>query len=341
MARTGITDEKDLKLLLGKLLADPAESFKFAVVATGPRDGELLLNKVEKFTKNNVEEEAQEEHKKANPGKAVRFEVIVGECRLASAGSKALKLEVAGKVAAKAVSCLEHLLTKGPFKTVGFTSVIIEEVNPTAPPTVAPTATATAAPPVPPAPPPQAAKTASPAPASPEASAFNQRLAEVIAAIKAAGDSLNAAAARVRASEAGTFARKLDFVGALQLLEEAVTALKAPPSTASPTPKSPPTFDLNTPDGRWNAARAEAVTKLFEELKWVLSTKDELAADAELELRAVIKQISGQVTNQKQADEMFRYLDEDDVVAAVCEEAHDIRTPLLAALREIREQLPA
>jgi hypothetical protein len=63
------------------------------------------------------------------------------------------------------------------------------------------------------------------------------------------------------------------------------------------------------------------------------------AGGAEVELKAVIAQLNGALETQQQAAEMERYLQQDDVVADVCELSYDLKTPLLAALAEARPQL--
>lgn len=127
----GISDEKDLKPLLKKLLSDPEEVYQFAVAASGPREGQLVLDKKVKLKKKEVQQEAEAEAKK-NGGKAVKMDVMTGECRLDATSPTTLRLIVYGKAPAKAVACVDHLLVRGPFKAIGFTGVILEEVEETA-----------------------------------------------------------------------------------------------------------------------------------------------------------------------------------------------------------------
>ncbi len=143
MAMPGITDENEVKKLLKKVLDSPDEIIKFAVVAAGPKEGELVLSKLKELKRKEVQAAAEEESKGAG-GKAAKFDVIVGECRLDAPASTKLRLSVYGKAVAKAVACAEHLLTRGPYKTVGFTEVVLVEVEePVAgqPPVAAPSAT--------------------------------------------------------------------------------------------------------------------------------------------------------------------------------------------------------
>ena len=128
MAVPGVWEENELKLLLKKLINSKDEVFKFAVAAKGPREGQLALDKKLKFKKKDVQEKAESDAKEEG-GKPVKMEVMTGECRLDSKNNTTLLLLVNGKAPAKAVACIEHLLVRGPFKAIGFTGVILEEVD--------------------------------------------------------------------------------------------------------------------------------------------------------------------------------------------------------------------
>jgi hypothetical protein len=80
---------------------------------------------------------------------------------------------------------------------------------------------------------------------------------------------------------------------------------------------------------------------LQREIKAVVATQDPDAGQAELELRAVLKQLSGEMRTRQQAAEMTRFLEEDEVVADVSELAFDLKTPLQQVLAEITPQLSA
>lgn len=113
--------------MLKKLLNDKDEVYQFAVAASGPREGQLLLDKKVKLKKKEVQQAAEAEAKK-NAGKPVKLDVMTGECRLDGTNVTTLRLLVNGKAPAKAVACMDHLLVRGPFKAIGFTGVILEEV---------------------------------------------------------------------------------------------------------------------------------------------------------------------------------------------------------------------
>ena len=76
-------------------------------------------------------------------------------------------------------------------------------------------------------------------------------------------------------------------------------------------------------------------------LKKVVASRDPDVGKAELELKAVISQLSGPIETRQQAAEMKRYLEEDDVVADVSALDFNLKTPLLKVLNEITPLLPA
>lgn len=92
---------------------------------------------------------------------------------------------------------------------------------------------------------------------------------------------------------------------------------------------------------RWAVERDKVAVNLLAEIKEIVDTKDPLAGNAELELNAVLRQLKGELATQRQAAEMDRYLQDDDVVADVSELAFDLKTPLLQVLGEITPLLPA
>jgi hypothetical protein len=94
-------------------------------------------------------------------------------------------------------------------------------------------------------------------------------------------------------------------------------------------------------EAKWNEAVARAVAELQTEIKWVIATNDPLVGKAELELKAVMRQIKAPMETQQNAIEMERYLEDDEVVAEVCEFAFDLRSPLLKIIKQIKWRLPA
>ena len=125
---------------------------------------------------------------------------------------------------------------------------------------------------------------------------------------------------------------------ALDKLEQALNAAERSGPSAT---KSAPPVGLPLPIDRWNAARAAAAAQIQKVIQLVVETKDPEVGKAELELKAVLRQLNAKLENQQQAAEMERYLHDDDVVADVSELASDLKTPLLNVLAEIKSQLPA
>lgn len=223
----GMSEEKDVKLLLKKLIESADEVYKFAVVARGPKDGQLILSKKEKLKKIEVHNEAEAEAKKESGGKAVRLDVITGECRLHKAGTTTLRLIVHGKAIAKAVACAEHLLARGPYKSVGFTDVILEEVEEEGGGDQAPVS-GTSSPAVPSIPPvtPSPTSSGETKPENP-ATLFTHRLSALLPAIKSAVGTPHGDEAKLKTSEAGVFARKQDYAQANSVLDQVEELLKS------------------------------------------------------------------------------------------------------------------
>ena len=166
------------------------------------------------------------------------------------------------------------------------------------------------------------------------ASLFNERFKALLSDIKAAAGTPSGDQAKARAGEAAQFAQKKEFAQANQLLGRIENLLK----TAAGEKAVPPT---ETVAASWRAEQAKVVAKLQEEIKAVVATKDPLAVQAELELKAVLRQLNGKLETQRQAGEMDRYLKQDEVVAAICEMVFDLKTPLLKVLEKLTPLLPA
>lgn len=235
MPLPGITDVAEIRKLLAKLMTDAERTYKFAVVARGVRDGDLVLSKVEKLRRKEVKaaalQDAAEQQKRAGKdrGPPPKLEVIAGECRLLKPGSTTLLLLVAGKVQPKAVACTEFLLKRGPFRIVGFTNVVLEAVEesdeendgtqrtssrPSSPGRV---------------------KDEAPSPDGPESSPTTtqrdaatkaarkqlaDRLRNLAPSLSSSNDSPQLAKARRMVAEAGEFVQQDDFVSAGRLIDE-------------------------------------------------------------------------------------------------------------------------
>jgi hypothetical protein len=170
--------------------------------------------------------------------------------------------------------------------------------------------------------------------------AFMARARELKAAIDhlQATDPARAAELSHLLVKAAASAKAKDLTAAQATLDAVETALAAPSAGKDQARSTEPP---QTAAARWEDQRAIAVAKLQEEIKVVKAIDDPDVGKAELELKAVLKQLNGQMQTQRQAVEMERYLLEDEVVAEVCELAFDLKTPLLRVLKELKVQLPA
>lgn len=137
------------------------------------------------------------------------------------------------------------------------------------------------------------------------------------------------------------------YAKSMTILDKLEGLLNAPPKTVS--------AELAAALQTWTTARADAVKQLQNEITQIAAQSkkaaseaqqpdgrfDVLAAAAELELRAVAQRLAGKVETKAEAEEMKKYLDDDEVVADVCLEAFDFRKPLTDTLDAIMDRLPA
>lgn len=169
------------------------------------------------------------------------------------------------------------------------------------------------------------------------------RLASLLPRIKAAVGTPAGDEAKLRASEAGVFARKGDFQQANALLDRVEELLDGGSSTTGPAPSATEDRAAATtesqPASRWDQVRTDVVTHLKSLAKQIAEAKHPQSASAIIELKAVISQIAGTPSDLQQVAEMQRYLVDDDVVSDVSELADDIRTPLMDALEDLKAQL--
>jgi cellobiose-specific phosphotransferase system component IIA len=181
---------------------------------------------------------------------------------------------------------------------------------------------------------------APPLPGSDLAAVFKTRLTALVPQIKQAVGTPAGDAAKLKASEAGTFARKQDFEQANALLDEAETLLRQPVSDtteplvdgATDAPgETDQSAELREAIDTWKSAQSSTVTKLKVIEKKIAAANHPDTMKALIELKAVISQLAGTPDTTQKVSEMERYLEQDDVVQDVCELAEDIRTPLLAA----------
>jgi len=202
-----------------------------------------------------------------------------------------------------------------------------------------------AAPPPPPPPPPPAG----------DLQALERRRAKVVEGIQKAAALKNPAIAgklkeaTLAASEAGVFLRKGDAAGAVPLVARAAALLQEALAAASRekiAPAATATGDAQAGAGpsrdglkAWQAARSSVLGPLKDVAATLKGSKHPEAVQAQVELGAIVKQIKGDPATLQQVLELERWLQQDQIVADVCELAFDLRTPLLGALSELRAEL--
>lgn len=114
----------------------------------------------------------------------------------------------------------------------------------------------------------------------------------------------------------------------LKALRLGYTATAVIGATEGPT-------DMESALSAWQSARTAATSKLKAIARDIAAAKHAKSAQALIELKAVISQISGTPDTAQKVSEMQTYLEQDDVVQDVCEMADDIRSPLLAATSKL------
>lgn len=132
-----------------------------------------------------------------------------------------------------------------------------------------------------------------------------------------------------------------DLVGALAALSRLQSMLDQPAPGPVPDSSSDSEQRLATALAHWKTLREAVAAKLQAEIRLIAGSGDPKSGQAELELRAVLKQLSGTLATRREAAEMDRYLSQDEVVADVSQLAFDLKTPLLKLLGEIKPLLPA
>lgn len=278
MALPGLTDEKEIKLLLKKLLTDSTEAFKLAVIAFGPKEGYLLMSKQAKLKRKEVLSEASAEARENNGGKNVPLDVLTGECRLHKPETTILRVIAYGKAPAKAVACVEHLLTRGAYKSCGFTGVVIEEVDESdespesgvEPSGVASTTTAST-------------------PAGDLAGPITERLKELKPELDeaiTAGSTLGQQV-KLLTSELGVAIRKKDFARAGELLDYVETLLRR--GTVDGEPGNAPSMSKSPEPGE---VREGVVDYAKCRLAWD-SAKKKVQGDLQELERAILKEYRG------------------------------------------------
>lgn len=89
----------------------------------------------------------------------------------------------------------------------------------------------------------------------------------------------------------------------------------------------------------WQSAQRDMATNLKAVEKTIAAADHPSAAEALIELKAVRSQLNGTPDTMQKVLETEKYLQQDDVVEDVCDLAQDIRTPLLAAIAQLKAVL--
>ncbi len=177
---------------------------------------------------------------------------------------------------------------------------------------------------------------------------FRNRLTALVPQIKAVVGTPSGDEAKLKASEAGVFARKMDFVQANALLDQAETALKTPVSKSAESTNDESTAagvevdqpaNLDEALAGWKVAQNKMAVKLRMVEKALSAADHPDVMNALLELKAVRSQLSGTPDTMQKVREIEKYLHQDEIVEDVCELADDIRTPLLAATAQLKSVL--
>lgn len=313
MAKSG---ELNAELAAGLKSAKTKRAY-FALVLKGGKDGVLIVSKTK------VPPAAIGEAKKESGGSAV----LKGLCKFEDGTYIFETAKAVGPNVAQAVKIIAKrdagITLKAQFRVSGDAELESEEAEESE-------STPPVAPPTPPRKQPEPSGESN---GNALAADWKSKLAKWTPAIKEAMDAkgLNAAAITKLLTQASTQSKPGgDLAQAIETLTECYNLATA--DAGSPAKAAA---------ARWNAARGVAVTKLQNEIKLIVTSNDPDVGSAELELKAVMKQLAGKLETRQQATEMRKYLNEDDVVADVSEFAFDLKGPLVSLLDEISPLLPA
>lgn len=106
----------------------PRKKLRFAVVARGKMDGDLIVAKKTRLRRSVIEKhmKAEDAAAKKKGLKPAKYDVIVGECQVQAPGSETLRVTTVGKTPARAVSCMDYLVRK-TYKGAGFKGITLIE----------------------------------------------------------------------------------------------------------------------------------------------------------------------------------------------------------------------
>jgi hypothetical protein len=178
-----------------------------------------------------------------------------------------------------------------------------------------------------------------------EGARFNARLAALMPRVKevleAAGP--HAIDVKLKVSEAGMAARKKEFILGHALLDDAEKLLASDGvAVAPPLNRDQPHIEVPSKAlADWKLHRSIAIASLKLVADKVEDARHASSSKAVIEIQAVIKNLTAEPSTRQQVIELQRWLSTDDVVEDVCELVDDMRTPLLASLQRLHDQLGA
>ena len=171
-------------------------------------------------------------------------------------------------------------------------------------------------------------------PASAEQLAYVQRLRKVRDAYDAALKAQHPESTKLRAlmGFASEKAAAEDYVGAGKALDTLHKLLV-------PVAKGGDADALDAMLADWQAVRNDALAALKEIAGRIAEARHPSSARAIVEIKAVIANLPARPASLREVTELRRYLDDDRVVADVCDLAEDIRSPMLGVLDRMYSHL--
>lgn len=171
---------------------------------------------------------------------------------------------------------------------------------------------------------------------------FNKRFADLIARVKLVAGSEWDQDLKLKASEAGMFARKKDFEQANEALDAVESLLNdIEESLQNPTETS----ELSALE-KWKAARSEVTQALHALAKAIIGAKDPEAKEAIILIKAIGANLTESPDTLQKVSELERYLVTDDIIEEAESENGfgievNIREPLMSVLEELKQELAA
>jgi hypothetical protein len=172
--------------------------------------------------------------------------------------------------------------------------------------------------------------------------AFNKRFGELIARVKLVAGSEWDQDLKLKASEAGMFARKKDFEQANECLDAVESLLNDIEESLQNPTETPELSALE----KWKAARSEVTKALHDLAKAIIGAKDPEAKEAIILIKAIGANLTESPDTLQKVNELERYLVDDDIIEEAESENGfgievNIREPLMSVLEELKQELAA